>query len=205
MEHITLVYKFDFIIFLFFSARTYYSISLSQNNPIIDTINCPMNVNSFSDCSINTTTDGLCSSYNATLYIQCERGKTFRERERERERERMCVCEFACSQTNIVNSNKPIYSNVIFIILTVIPVPICSNGDVRLFSNNTNSNIDYRGRVQRINGYLQVCYNNEYHYVCGHSDANLNATAVVNATCHQLNYYSKNQTSYSLYTAVCRL
>ena len=104
----------------------------------------------------------------------------------------MCVCVFACSQTNIVNSNKPIYSNVIFIILIVTPVPFCTNGDVRLFPNYTNFDINYRGRVQRINGYLQVCYNNEYHYVCGHSDANLNATAVVNATCRQLNYYSKN-------------
>ena len=119
--------------------------------------------------------------------------------------ERMCVYVFACSKTNIANSNKPIYFYVIFIILIVIPVPICTNGDVRLYSNYTNSFIDYRGRVQRINGYLQVCYNNEYHYVCGYSDANLNATAVVNATCHQLNYYSKNQILYSLYTTVCRV
>ena len=42
--------------------------------PIIDTISCPMNVNSFSDCSFNTTTDGLCSSHIDTLYIECERG-----------------------------------------------------------------------------------------------------------------------------------
>ena len=86
-----------------------------------------------------------------------------------------------------------------FIILIVTSAPICTNGDVRLFSNYTSSYIDYRGRVLNINGYLQVCYNNEYHYVCGRSDANLNATAVVNASCHQLNYYSKKQTSYSLY------
>ena len=56
------------------AGHTYSSFPISINYPIIDTISCPMNVNSFSDCSINTTTEGLCSSHSDTLYIECERG-----------------------------------------------------------------------------------------------------------------------------------
>ena len=109
------------------------------------------------------------------------------------------MCHMIFYNIIILASIKNLFFYFVFVILIVTSAPICTNGDVRLFSNYTNSYIDYRGRVLNINGYLQVCYNNEYHYVCGRSDANLNATAVVNASCHQLNYYSKNQTSYSLY------
>lgn len=67
----------------------------------------------------------------------------------------------------------------------------CTTGSVRLNSGGNRTYISSGQRIEETYGVLEICVNGQYRLVCGHSNASLDVSDVVSASCNQLGYYSK--------------
>ena len=100
------------------------------------------------------------------------------------------------------NWRRTIAQTEIYILFTYfstdIPTACYSNGQVRLTYNYTNSYKDFSTYIERINGYLEICFNEIFYPVCGQSDVDLNVAEMVELACLQLGYDSNNLSMYLL-------
>ena len=65
---------------------------------------------------------------------------------------------------------------------------ICKNGQIKLY----DSIIGINGNVETISGFLQICIDGEYYFVCAaKSDINYDPNDIAHGACHVLGYNCK--------------
>ena len=66
----------------------------------------------------------------------------------------------------------------------------CKDGQIKLF----DSIVSFNGNVETISGFLQICIDGEYYFVCAaKSDINYDPNDIAHGACHVLGYNCKLQ------------
>ena len=75
-------------------------------------------------------------------------------------------------------------------LLSFLAAERCKDGQIKLF----DSIVSFDGNVETISGFLQICIDGEYYFVCAaKSDINYDPNDIAHGACHVLGYNCKLQ------------